>query len=114
MTDNFQDNLKKESRLESRITASDDASISFKPPGSDWEYHIKLRDFSASGLCLLVKEDSNLLKYIRVGDIFSVNYHENSDPMAVRTQTVQIRHISFPASGIPEKHMIVGLSFFNE
>jgi hypothetical protein len=114
MTDNFQDNLKKECRLENRISASDSASISFKPPGSDWEYQIKLRDFSASGLGLLVKEDSALLKYIRVGDVFSVNYHEDSDPMTVRAQTVKIRHISFPASGMPEKHMIVGLSFFEQ
>ncbi len=112
MADNLQDNRMNESRSEIRIPASSSASISFKPPGSEWEYHIRLRDFSVSGLGLLVKEGSDLLKHIRVGDVFSVNYHENSDPMTVQVQTVKVRHISFPANGMPKKHMIVGLSFF--
>jgi hypothetical protein len=112
MTDNFTDNPKKESRSEPRIPASEGAIISFKPPGSDWEYNIKLRDFSTSGLGLLVKEDSDLLKYIRVGDVFAVNYHEDSVPMArARYRKVQVRHISFPAAGRPENHRIVGLHF---
>ncbi|MEX1300351.1 MAG: PilZ domain-containing protein [Desulfotignum sp.] len=112
MTDNFTDNPKKESRSEPRIPASEGAIISFKPPGSEWEYNIKLRDFSTSGLGLLVKEDSDLLKYIRVGDVFAVNYHEDGVSMArVRHHKVQVRHISVPAAGKPENHMVVGLSF---
>jgi hypothetical protein len=116
MADNYKNKngLKKESRLEPRIKASEGGSISFKPPGSDWEYHIKLRDFSAGGLGLLVKEDSDLLKYIRVGDVFTVNYHEGAACMAVQPQTVKVCHISFPAGGLPEKHKIVGLSFFEQ
>jgi len=112
MTDNFNQNLKKESRSEPRIPASEGASVSFKPPGSAWEYHIKLRDFSASGLGLLVKDDSDLLTHLRVGDVFTVNYHEDSIPMAsVRQKKVQVRHISFPAAGKPENHRIIGLCF---
>ncbi len=49
MADSFQNKLKKESRSENRIPASESASISFKPPGSDWEYQIKLRDFQIPG-----------------------------------------------------------------
>lgn len=111
MTDNFKNNLKKDARSDPRISASEGASISFKPPGSDWEYQIRLRDFSAGGVGLLVNKDSDLLKYIRKGDIFSVNYHEEADPMTVQSKTVEVRHISFPANGMPENHLIVGLSF---
>jgi hypothetical protein len=113
MTGNYKykNNLKKESRLEPRITASERGSISFKPPGSEWEYHIKLRDFSAGGLGLLVNKDSDLLKYIREGDVLSVNYYDDAVPMTVQSKTVQVRHISFPANGMPENHLIVGLSF---
>lgn len=114
MIDNFQDKLKKDSRSEIRNSASEGASISFKPPGGAWEYHIKLRDFSTSGLGLLVKEDSDLLKHIREGDIFGVNYHEDAAPRTVQQRKVQVRHISFPATGIPEKHMIVGLRFLEQ
>lgn len=114
MTDNFQDKLEKDSRSEIRNPASESASISFKPPGGAWEYHIKLRDFSTSGLGLLVKEDSDLLKHVREGDIFAVNYHEDATPLAVQHWKVQVRHISFPATGLPEKHMIVGLRFLEE
>lgn len=111
MTDNFQDNPKKESRSEVRSLASDDASISFRPPGGEWEYQIKLRDFSDSGLGLLVNESSDLLQLIRVGDVFAVNYYRGTDTMTAKNLNVQVRHISFPAAGIPEKHVIVGLYF---
>lgn len=114
MTDNSQDKLKKESRSEIRNLASEGASLSFKPPGGTWEYHIKLRDFSASGLGLLVKEDSDLLKQIKVGDVFTVNYHEDTSPVTVQHRNVQVRHIYFPATGIPENHMIVGLRFLEQ
>jgi hypothetical protein len=109
MIDNIQN--KKESRSKIRNPAAEGASISFKPPGGVWEYQIKLREFSDSGLGLLVKQDSDLLKQISVGDTFPVNYHEDSVPMAVQHQTVQVRHISFPPTGIPENHMVIGLRF---
>lgn len=114
MIDSSHDKLKKDSRSEIRNPASEGASISFKPPGGAWEYHIKLRDFSTSGLGLLVKEESDLLKHIRKGDIFAVNYHEDTAPMTVQHRKVQVRHISFPADGLPEKHMIVGLRFLEQ
>ncbi len=98
-------------RSEMRLPVLRSASLSLKPPGSEWTYHIKLRDFSSSGLGLLVREDSDLLKYIQVGDVFSVTYHEDTSPGTVRTETVQIRHISPPATGKPENHVIVGVSF---
>jgi hypothetical protein len=111
MIDNFQDKLEKKSRSKIRNPASEGASISFKPPGGVWEYQIKLRELSDSGLGLLVKQDSDLLKQISVGDVFTVNYHEDSVPMTVQHQTVQVRHISFPPTGIPENHMVIGLRF---
>jgi hypothetical protein len=114
MTDNFQNKLKKESRSEIRNPAFEGASISFKPTGGVWEYQIKLREFSDSGLGLLVKQDSDLLKQICVGDVFAVNYYENSVPMTVQHRTVKVRHISFPPTGTPENHMIIGLRFLEQ
>ncbi len=111
MTGNFQDNPEKESRSNVRNLASEDASISFRPPGGQWEYQIKLREFSDSGLGLLVRENSDLLQHIHVGDVFVVNYHRGIDTMAAQNFKVQVRHISFPANGMPEKHVIVGLYF---
>jgi hypothetical protein len=111
MTGNFQDNPKKEFRSEVRSLASEDASISFKPPEGQWEYQFKLRDFSASGLGLLVKETSDLLKHIRVGDVFPVKYYQGAAAMSSLNLRVKVRHISFPANGLPERHMVVGLNF---
>jgi hypothetical protein len=111
MTGNSQNYPKKESRPKVRSLASGDASISFRPPGGQWEYQIKLRDFSDSGLGLLVRENSDLLNHIRVGDIFAVNYHQGTAAMTASNLRVQVRHISFPATGVPEKHVIVGLCF---
>lgn len=111
MTDKRQSALKKESRSEVRNLAAEDASISFRPPGGEWEYQIKLRNFSDSGLGFLVKENSDLLKLIHVGDVFTVNYYRGFASMTARNLTVQVRHISFSAAGIPKQHVMVGLYF---
>ncbi len=78
------------------------------------EYHFKLRDFSASGLGLLVKKDSRLLKYIDAGDIFPAKYYKENAATPPENLKVQIQHISAPAGGKPENHVIVGLYFLEK
>lgn len=114
MTDKMQDNQHRAIRSEVRNTASEYASIAFKPAGAALEYHFRLRDFSASGLGLLVKQDSRLLKHINTGDIVFAKYYKDDAATPPEHLKVQIQHISTPFSGKPENHVIVGLYFLEK
>ncbi|MCF8093271.1 MAG: hypothetical protein K9K21_07910 [Desulfotignum sp.] len=59
MINKYQDNQLRELRSQVRSAASESASIAFKPPDAAMEYHFKLRDFSASGLGLFLKNSSH-------------------------------------------------------
>jgi hypothetical protein len=114
MINKVQDNHDRAIRSEVRNTASDSASIAFKPPKAQLEYHFKLRDFSASGLGFLVKKDSDLLKFISTGDVLFIKYYKenvSAEPLHLK---VQIQHISAPFSGKPENHLIAGLYFLEK
>jgi|JFJP01.1.fsa_nt_gi hypothetical protein len=113
MTNEDLDIQQQELRKEVRTAASEFASIEFKPSTAALTYHFKLRDFSHSGLGLFVKKDSDLLNNIKVGDILPAKYHKGiaTEPQQLR---VEIRHISTPANGKPENHVIVGLLFLEK
>lgn len=114
MADEDLDIQQQELRTEVRKAASEFASIEFKPSTAALSYHFKLRDFSHSGLGLLVKKDSDLLKNIKAGDILPVKYHKGIATTESQHFKVQVRHISAPADGRPENHVIVGLLFLEK
>ena len=103
-----------ELRLEIREAALEFAAVELKPSTSALRYVFKLRDFSSSGLGLLVKQDSEFLKCIRTQDIMTVKYHKGSATTEPQYIKVQVRHISAPVTGKPENHMVVGLLFLEK
>lgn len=111
MTDNSQGekSRQQELRREIRKAASEFARIEFKPASADLSYHLRLRDFSDSGLGVLVKKDSELLTHLKTGDVLAMTYFKGSEAIPSQCLKVEIRHISDPAKGKPENHLIVGL-----
>ena len=98
-----------ESRGELRTEAGDDASVEFIPGNNEVPYQFKLKDFSAQGVCILVRKDSKVLQHIKTGDILTMKYHpEKASANPVPRQT-EIKHISEPEPGKHKGHMLVGL-----
>lgn len=114
MTSDYPDRTCQELRSETRMTALEFSSVAFKPATADLEYHFRLRDFSASGLGILVKKDSDLLRHIHVGDILEVQYHQGNATPTPRHFKVEIRHISLPAHEKPAGHLVVGLKILEK
>ncbi len=100
----------KDLRVEIRKAASQGASIEFKPSKDSMTYHFKLRYFSSNGLGILAKKDSDIFNHIKVGDVFTMNFHKGDATPAPDLIRVEIMHISEPAKGKPEHHLIIGLS----
>lgn len=96
-------------RAKIRQIGGKDASVKFKPANAAIAYQFKLRDYSAKGLGILVKEESKVLKMLNVGDELEMKYYPGegtSQPVLIKTQ---INHISPPEQGKHQKHLIIGL-----
>lgn len=98
-----------ELRSEVRKAAAAGASIEFKPSAEAMTYHVALRDYSDSGLGILVKNSSDIFRHVRVGDVFHMRYHKGDASPEPEHLKVEIKHISEPAGGKPRDHMVIGL-----
>lgn len=98
-----------ELRSEVRKAASNGASVEFKPSIDTMTYQFKLRDWSASGLGVLAKKESDIFNHIEVGQIFAMKVHKGDAGVFPELLNVEIRHISEPVNGQPANHFVIGL-----
>ncbi len=98
-------------RLEKReLSTGKDMSVEFQPKDAEFAYHFKVRDYSSTGLGILVKEDSQILDMLHVGDVLDMKYYQGDNhPVPVNVQT-RIQHISRPEQNLFPHHLIVGLN----
>ena len=109
MPEQNQDQSTEELRDQVREAASEWASIEFKPSERALDFCCRIRDFSSSGLGMLVSKESEVIKHIKVGDTFPVRYHEGRATPEPMNLKVRISHITRADDG-REDYMIVGLS----
>jgi hypothetical protein len=97
-------------RSEPRSNYDQYSSLEFSLNKINYLYQFKIWDVSPSGMSILVKEDSNILKHIEIGDMLDMKYYlkESSEgPVILNTE---IRHIT---RDVPERisgHVLIGLS----
>ncbi|MBU0768786.1 MAG: hypothetical protein KJ687_06825 [Proteobacteria bacterium] len=75
MEEKTADNDFAERKLEPRNILSKYYSVQLSINGYDPVYIFKLRDFSYNGLCILVKEDSDVLKCLKVNETINMEYN---------------------------------------
>ncbi|MCJ7542686.1 MAG: hypothetical protein MUO88_23805 [Desulfobacterales bacterium] len=85
-------------------------SVEFSLNGMGPTYLFKLRDIPYSGLCILVKEDSVVLKHLKVGDILNMKYNPLESSCSSILLKTRIRDISKNPQGRLMGHSIAGLS----
>lgn len=99
-----------ERRSETRSIEDPYFSVEFSLSELNYLYQFKIWDTSPSGMSILVKEDSEILKHIEVGDTLDMKYYlKESSVEPVRLKT-EIRHIT---KEVPERikgHCLIGLS----
>lgn len=77
-------------------------------------YQCKIWDLSTKGMCVLVKEDSDVLRHLRVGDTLEMKYYPTESLSPVECLRTEIRHISRDSQGRFKKHYLVGLSILEK
>ncbi|MGD8960490.1 MAG: hypothetical protein PVI27_11645 [Desulfobacteraceae bacterium] len=99
-----------ERRTEPRQLTEDYHSVEFRLLGLEAVYQFKIWDMSCKGMCLLVKEESEVLNHLAVGDILEMRYCPAGPWGDARRMRTEIRHISRDEKGRFKGHLLVGLS----
>ncbi len=99
-----------EKRSELRTEIDQYYSVEFSVPGATFAYQFKIWNLSSKGLCVAVKNDSDLLKHLNVGAVLNMKYYstDSSNPM-VHLKT-EVKHITKNEQGQFKGHTLVGLS----
>ena len=110
MTENNSKGESDERRSEPRSLDERYSSVEFSLSNVNYVYQFKIWNVSASGISILVKEDSEVINHIKVGDTLGMKYYlkeSSEDPVNLKTE---IRHIT---RDVPERisgHVLIGLS----
>ena len=76
-------------------------------------YQFKVRNISGHRACVLVKEDSSILKSLKIGQKLKMNYWSGENLGTTKTWHVQIKHITKQIHGSLKGHFLVGFSILN-
>lgn len=106
--DQLPENMK-ERRSEKRSAADKYYSVQFQPKGLPSVYQFKIRNISSKGLCILIKNDSQVLEHLKVGDSLKMTYYAEDSTTHTRIMQTRIKHISPGKPGHFEGHHLVGL-----
>ena len=98
-----------EKRAETRIAPEKYHSVEFEVPESDCLHQFKIWNVSLRGSCLLVRDDSNVLKKIDVGDIFGMKFYPADLSQPPEMLKTKIIHITPETQGRFKGHHLVGL-----
>lgn len=89
-------------------------SVQFSLNDDNPVYMFKLRNISNNGLCILVKEDSAVLKRLKENDTLKMEYNLPESPGSSKFLKTRIREISNKNYGCFTGHSLVGLSIIDE
>ncbi len=98
-----------EKRYESRTEVDKYYSVELSIPDASLRYQFKIWNLSSRGICIVVKEDSDLLKHLEVGNILKMKYYPTDSSCPAEHLKTQIKHITKDKEGRFRNHVLVGL-----
>ncbi len=105
-------NRSAERKSKSRTILDKFYSVQFSLNDMGPTYLFKLRDIPLNGLCILVKEDSSVLKKLKVGDILDMEYNTPGLSNSSKLLKTQVSSKNCPDHFIG--HYLVGLSIIDK
>ncbi len=98
-----------EKRHEHRTEVDKYYSVEVSISDAGLSYQFKIWNLSSRGMCIVVKEDSDLLKHLEVGNILKMKYYPTDSPYPAEHLKTQIKHITKDKEGRFRNHVLVGL-----
>jgi len=103
-----------ERRSEARKEPDSYHSVELSIDGMEFSYQFKLYNIASKSMCVVVKEGSEILPRLRVGDTLNMTYYSKDSPYPARSIATAIRHITKSESGRLKGHYLVGLEIIEE
>ena len=103
-----------EKRSESREITDKYYSVEFKMTGIYLVHQFKIWDMSSKGMCILVKEDSDLLDSLKVGKVLNMKYYSADSSEPTEYLKTEIRHITKHEEGRFQGHYSIGISILKD
>ena len=101
-------------RSESRAIMDQFYSVEFSIDDIPSLYQFKIWDLSSKGMCLLVKEGSEILEKIKVGDVVEMRYYTAEASKPTEYLETEIKHITEDKKGRFKGHYLVGISLMEK
>lgn len=98
-----------ERRSEPRRKPEQYFSAEFIFDEAELHYQFKIWDTASSSMCVLVKETSDVLGHLKVGQTVRVRYYSQRSPFPSDALMTVIRHITRNDQGKFKGHFLVGL-----
>jgi hypothetical protein len=102
-----------ERRSELRKTDEPMQSVELKLPSLPI-YLFKVKDSSQNGFCLLVKEDSDILNHIHVGQVLNIRSNSEDKLKPAEILLSKIKHITKKGIGPYKGHLLIGLNILDK
>ena len=96
-------------RDEARTEVDKYYSVELSIPDVSLRYQFRIWNLSSRGVCIVVKEDSDLLKHLEVDNILNMKYYPTDSSCPKEHLKTQIKHITKDKQGRFRNHVLVGL-----
>ena len=103
-----------ERRSEPRTPVEEYTSVEFSVSDLAYNYQFKILETSASGMRILVKEDSAVMQYLKVGDILNMKYYPVNPREGPENLRTEIKHITRDDEGRFRGHYLIGLAILEK
>lgn len=88
-------------------------SVEFSIKGLELPYQVRIWDNAAESMNILVREDSNVLQHLKVGDTLDTKYYSSGSVYPSENMRTLIRHITKNNKGRLKGHYLIGLKIVN-
>ena len=104
----------KERRSEPRGIIDRYYSVEFSLRDCSFVYQFKIWNISTKGICVLVKEDSELMKHVKVADVVNLRYYPADSSQPGELLETEIKHITKDEQGRFKGVYLVGLAILDD
>jgi hypothetical protein len=101
-------------RYEPKTEVDQYYSVELSIPDTSLIYQFRIWNLSSMGICVVVREDSNLLKHLKIGNVLNTKYYPTDSSCPTEYLKTQINRITQDKQGRFRCHVLVGLSILEK
>ena len=101
-------------RSEPREVLDQFYSVEFCLDGLELAYQFKIWNVASRSMCVVVKEDSEILSRLKVGEVLNMRYYTHDRVCPTTCLETAIRHITRDDHGRFKGHYLVGLEIITD